>query len=67
MNKKADDREMMTVAECAAILGITPQAVRVRIQRGIYKEFAACVKYPQRTIYDIYRTKFNKFLGKENT
>lgn len=63
---KSATTELMTVDEVAKILGISKQAVRVRITRGMYKDFATCMKYPQRTTYDIYRARFYKFLGKEN-
>ncbi len=61
---------MMTVEECARELGLQPQAVRVRIQRNMYPEFARGLPPAEDSkhwTYDIFRYKFYEFIGKEKT
>lgn len=61
---------MMTVRECASELGITDQALRVRIQNNLYPEFSRGLppgEHSKNWDYDIFRDKFHNFLGKEKT
>ncbi len=61
---------MMTVKECAKELGITEQALRIRIQKNIYPEFSRGVppgEHSKIWDYDIFRNKFYEFIGKEKT
>ena len=52
----------MTVAETAAILGVTQDAVKNRIVQGQYGDFADYVQEGSRKHYLIYRERFFKWL-----
>lgn len=62
--------EMMSAQAAAKILGCSPQAVRERIKRGIWKfgEYIPKSKTGNATkdTYCIYRSKLYKHIGKED-
>ena len=51
----------ITVAEAAAIMGVSQQFVRIGLQRGILK-FGYAVKMSNRFTYHISPTKFNEYI-----
>ena len=64
------EKEIMKVPEVARILGCSEQKVREHIRRGIWK-FGECVPaskkwYKIRTNLNIYRRKFEKFIGRDS-
>lgn len=57
----------MSVAEVAMVLGVAPETVRYRLEKGQYR-FGSV--FPPRTrggrkSYEIYREQFNRFIGRE--
>lgn len=53
---------MMTVKECAALLGKSEQFVRIGLQRGILP-FGYAVKMSSKWTYHISRYKVKEYLG----
>lgn len=51
----------ITVAEAAAIMGVSQQFVRIGLQRGILK-FGYAVKMSNRYTYHISPEKFNNYM-----
>ncbi|WP_418750613.1 hypothetical protein [Frisingicoccus sp.] len=62
------EKETLTVPEAAAILGCTPQAVRERIRRGVWK-FGECLPKAKTgnscDTFVIYRRKLYRHIGRD--
>lgn len=54
----------MTVAECAKLLGKSPQFVRIGLQRGILP-FGVAIQMSSKWTYHISEEKVYKYLGKD--
>jgi hypothetical protein len=55
---------MMKVTECAAILGKSPQFVRIGLQLGVLP-FGVAVRMSNRWTYHISEAKVYQYLGEE--
>lgn len=64
---KKQKSERVSVEEAARLLGITPQGVRVQMQRGLLDIgiVVPSVKGNKKNTYLIYRNKLNRVLGYE--
>lgn len=64
-NKCSEERTKkvtMTVAETAKLLGVSPQCIRVGLERGAFK-FGTVVQM-KRKVYVIYRSEVEALTGK---
>lgn len=52
----------MTVIECAKLLGMSPQFVRIGLQRGVLP-FGTAIKMSSRWTYHISEAKVYEYLG----
>lgn len=57
-------REQISIERAAAVMGVSPQTVRVGLQKGIFP-FGAAVKMPgsSRYTYVIYTAEFERLFG----
>ena len=57
-------REQISIERAAAIMGVSPQTVRVGLQKGVFP-FGAAVKMPgsSRFTYVIYTAEFERLFG----
>lgn len=59
-------QERLTVEEASKILGMTPNGVRVCMQKGVFQPpIGHIVCNGSRKEYYVYRSKINKYLGRE--
>ena len=58
-------RAAMTVAEAAAIMGVTPQFLRLALQRREFP-FGAAVKMEKRWVYYINPERFRRWMAGED-
>ena len=61
-------KDILAIHEVALILGISDQALRVRLQQNVY-DFGAVIRMKgyKRKQYDIYRAKLEEHLGRKLT
>ena len=62
MNECSERKTTMTVAETAKLLGVSPQCIRVGLERGAFT-FGTVVQM-KRKVYVIYRSEVEKLTGK---
>lgn len=57
-------REQITIDRAAEIMGVSPQTVRVGLQKGVFP-FGAALKHPgsSRYTYVIYTAEFERLFG----
>lgn len=54
----------MNVTECAKLIGMSPQFVRIGLQRGVLP-FGVAIKMSSKWTYHISEAKVYEYLGKE--
>lgn len=60
-----NDEMIMTVEECASVLGSNPRHIREAIENGTFP-FGICFKTNKSRVYKISRTAFNRWLKGES-
>lgn len=60
--------QAMTIEQAAEIMGVSPQTVRVGLQKGVFP-FGAALKMPgsSRYTYVIYKAEFERLFGQATT